>query len=177
MITSSNIPDKLVHQDVIPADDISDHDLPYVILNIRKQRFEPRFKYIRNEKELNMDTYIQDISKTPFSVVYGIDDPNDKLSIFNELILNCVNGNAPLTRTKFTRPPAPWMRNAEVIKKRNELNQLRQVMDVDKDAYRKCRNEYKKTLRESKKNFGKKSLSSKDSKELWQTIHKILKPQ
>ena len=59
---SSNIPDKLVHQDVIPADDISDHDLPYVILNIRKQRFEPRFKYIRNEKELNMDTYIQDLS-------------------------------------------------------------------------------------------------------------------
>ena len=50
-------------------------------------------------------------------------------------------------------------------------------MDVDKDAYRKCRNEYKKTLRESKKNFVKKSLSSKDSKELWQTIHKILKPQ
>ena len=75
------------------------------------------------------------------------------------------------------RPPAPWMRNTEVIKKRNVLNQLRQVMDVDKDAYRKCQNEYKKTLRESKKNFGKKSLSSKDSKELWQTIHKILKPQ
>ena len=69
------------------------------------------------------------------------------------------------------------MRNTEVIKKRNELNQLRQVMDVDKEAYRKCRNEYKKTLRESKKNFVKKSLSSKDSKELWQTIHKILKPQ
>ena len=75
------------------------------------------------------------------------------------------------------RPPAPWMRNTEVIKKRNVLNQLRQVMDVDKDAYRKCQNEYKKTLRESKKNFGKKSLSSKDSKEMWQTIHKILKPQ
>ena len=67
------------------------------------------------------------------------------------------------------------MRNTEVIKKRNELNQLRQVMD--KDAYRKFRNEYKKTLRESKKNFVKKSLSSKDSKELCQTIHKILKPQ
>ena len=75
------------------------------------------------------------------------------------------------------RPPAPWMRNTEVIKKRNVLNQLRQVIDVDKDAYRKCQNEYKKTLRESKKNFGKKSLSPKDSKELWQTIHKILKPQ
>ena len=109
-----------------------------------------------------MDTYLQDISRTPFSIVYVIDDPNDKLSIFNELILKCVNDHAPLIRTKFTRPPAPWMRNTEVIVKRNEVNQLRQVMDVDKDAYRKCRNEYKKTLRESKKNFVKKSLSSRD---------------
>ena len=174
---SSNIPDKLVHQDVIPADDISDHDLPYIILNIRKQRFEPRFKYIRNEKELNMDTYLQDISQTPFSLVYSMDDPNDKLSIFNELVLNCVNNHAPLIRTRFTRPPAPWMRITEVIMKRNELNQLRQVADVDKAIYRKCRNDYKKVLRKSKKNFIKKSLSSRDSKELWQTIHKILKPQ
>ena len=48
-------------------------------------------------------------------------------------------------------------------------------MGVDKDAYRKCRNEYKKSLRKSKRNFVKKSLSSRDSKELCQTIHKILK--
>ena len=38
---SSNLPEKLVHNGVIPADEISDHDMPYIITNIRKQRFEP----------------------------------------------------------------------------------------------------------------------------------------
>ena len=174
---SSNIPEKLVNHDVIPADDISDHDLPYVILNIRKQRFEPRFKYIRNEKELDMNAYLEDISLLPFSVLYGINDPNEKLSIFNDLILNCINNHAPVRRTKFTRPPAPWMRDPNVMLKRNELNQLRQARYALQHDYREARSKYKKTLREAKSKFVKKSLSSKDPKVIWQTVRKILKPQ
>ena len=32
----SNIPNKLIHDDVICTDEISDHDTPFVILNIKK---------------------------------------------------------------------------------------------------------------------------------------------
>ena len=174
---SSNIPDNLIQQGVIPTDEISDHDLPYVVLNIRKQRFEPRFKYIRNEKHLDMNAYLKDVSQIPFSILYGLDDPNEKLSIFNELILNCINEHAPITRTKFTRPPAPWMRDPTVISKRNKLNQLRQTRDTQNDTYRHARNTYKKTLHKAKSDFVKKSLSSKDSKKIWQTVQRILKPQ
>ena len=42
----TNILEKLIHQNVVLADEIGDHDLPYVILNIRKQKFEKRYKYI-----------------------------------------------------------------------------------------------------------------------------------
>ena len=45
----TNILEKLIHQNVVLADEIGDHDLPYVILNIRKQKFEKRYKYIRDE--------------------------------------------------------------------------------------------------------------------------------
>ena len=33
----TNIPEKLTHRNVVLADEIRDHDLPYVILNIRKK--------------------------------------------------------------------------------------------------------------------------------------------
>ena len=42
----TNILEKLIHQNVVLADEICDQDLPYVILNIRKQKFEKRYKYI-----------------------------------------------------------------------------------------------------------------------------------
>ena len=38
------------YTDVLPCELVSDHDAPYVVLNVRKPPFQPRFKYIRNEK-------------------------------------------------------------------------------------------------------------------------------
>ena len=42
----NNIPSKLIHGGVIYTDEISDHDCSYTIFNIKKERFEPRYKYI-----------------------------------------------------------------------------------------------------------------------------------
>ena len=35
----SNVPNKLIHNDIIYTDEISDHDTPFVILNIKKERY------------------------------------------------------------------------------------------------------------------------------------------
>ena len=59
----SNIPSKLIHRYVIYAGEMSDHDCPYTIFNIKKERFEPRYNYIRIEKNLNMNNYISDFKK------------------------------------------------------------------------------------------------------------------
>ena len=56
----SNILSKLIHDDIIYTDEISDHDCPYLTFNINKERFQPRYKYIRTEKKLNMNNYISD---------------------------------------------------------------------------------------------------------------------
>lgn len=108
----TNIPEKLIHQNVVLADEIGDHDLPDVILNIKKQKFEKRYKYIRDEKSINLSKYLkeyQNIRKIPMSVVDTFDDPNDQLYMLNELTLSCINQHTPLRRVKHTRPPAPWI--------------------------------------------------------------------
>ena len=35
----SNVLNKLIHNDIIYTDEISDHDTPFVILNIKKERY------------------------------------------------------------------------------------------------------------------------------------------
>ena len=50
----SNIPNKLVHTIVILTDEISVHDTRYVTVNIKKEQYEPRYKYIRHERKTDV---------------------------------------------------------------------------------------------------------------------------
>ena len=82
-----NIPEKLIHQNVVLADEIGDHDLPDLILNIRKQKFEKCYKYNRDEKCFDLSKYQNDFSQIPMSVVNTFNDPNEHLYMLNELHL------------------------------------------------------------------------------------------
>ena len=116
---------KVIATDVLQTDEISDHDCPYVILNIRKQKFEPRYKMIRNEKNFDRDKFLNDIKTIPFSTVYAVDNANEKLEIFNELFLSCLNEHTPLIRQKISRPPAPWLKDLNIKDKLIQKNFLR----------------------------------------------------
>ena len=113
----TNIPENLIHQNVVLADEIGDHNLPYdsrLLSNIRKQKFENRYKYIRDEKRFDLSKYQNNFSQIPISVFDTFDDPNDQLYMLNELNLSCINQHAPLRRVKLTCPPAPWMADLNI---------------------------------------------------------------
>ena len=175
---SSNLPGRVLHQNVMYTDEISDHDLAYIITNIKKQRFEPRYKLIRNQKNLNINNYINDFSQLPLNLVYSFDDPNEQIEIFNDIVTSCMDSHAPVTRTKFTRPPAPWMKDQEIVETRDRLKHFRRNRNLDRDTtnYKTVRNKYKKLIRKKKSEFIRKKLSSKNPKEIWSTIHRILDP-
>ena len=103
---SSNMNNKLLHTDVLMTNEISNHDIPYGIFNIKKKRSKPRHKYIRNEKDLNMNDYVSDFKLLPTSLVFGFDDPNDQIAMLNKLITDCIADHALIKKIKFTRPPA-----------------------------------------------------------------------
>ena len=180
---SSNIKSKEIHHDVINTDEISDHDTPYVILNIKKERFEKRYKYVRNEKNLNMNNYIADFKMLPTSLIYSFDDPDDQISTLNQLVTQCISEHAPTRRVQLTRPPAPWMNDPEIVKAKQHLEYLRKT---SRDAYHKdpntrsrylnAKNTYKTSIKSKKASFIKKALSSKNPKEVWATINRILYP-
>ena len=50
------------------------------------ERYQPRFKYIRDNSKLVLEDLKADFQKLPFSTVYAMEDPEDKLDIFNSLV-------------------------------------------------------------------------------------------
>ena len=177
----SNIPSRVTHTGVLPCPTISDHDAPYACINVRITRFEPRFKIIRNERQFVENAFLEDVAALPLNIVYSTDDANDKLEIFNSLFKSSIDRHAPLRKMKITRPPAPWL-NAEDIKQlQSERNKLRHLAHVTKkdsiwQLFREIRNKIKTKIKETKRSFYRKALSSRKPKDLWRTIYRILHP-
>ena len=59
---------------------------PYVIFNIKKEKYKPRYKFMRNEKYLFMENYVTDFQQLPLNLVYSFDDPDDQVAMLNKLI-------------------------------------------------------------------------------------------
>ena len=117
---TSTIPDRVRHH-ILNTEEISDHDTPYVIFNIKKEKYEPRYKFIRKKKSLVMENYVTDFQQLPPNLVYSFDNPDDQVAMVKKLITDCINIRAPLKRVKLTRPIAPWMHDLKIIELQKEL--------------------------------------------------------
>ena len=173
----SDKPNCITYCNVLSCPTISDHDAPYACINIRTNRYQPRFKFIRHEKKFDKDAFIRDFSELPLNLVYSTDDLDDKLEIFSSLFKSCLDKHAPLRRTKITRPP--WLNMEDIRKLQNERNELRHLahqtnLESVWNRFREVRNALKTKIKKIKRSFYQKALSSRKPKELWQTIHRIL---
>ena len=92
----SMIPNGVIHQDILDIEEVSNHNTP-------------SYKFIHNEKTLDMNSYPSNFQQLPLNLVYSYHDSEDQVSIFNKFVVDCVNIHAPLKKVKLTRPVAPWM--------------------------------------------------------------------
>ena len=118
---------KPICENVVPTDEISDHDMPFVILNIKSLKFQPCYMMICGFTNFELENYIKDFERLPLSLVYVSDDPDDQVSFLNSLILQCINKHAPLKRTKITHLPAPWMKSVSIKYLQSERIKLRKI--------------------------------------------------
>ena len=130
-----------------------------------------------------MSKYISDFKQLPTSLVYAFDEPDDKIAVLNQLVNQCISEHAPTKKMKFTRPPAPWMKDPEIYSAKNILENLRTTSrDLyhsdpnTRQSYQTARNNYKQIIRSKKATFLQKALSSRNPKEVWETVHRILDP-
>ena len=167
--------------DVIPTSIVSDHDAPFACTNVRVNRYQPRYKYIRNMKTFDEQEFISDLDTLPLNIVYSSDDLEEQLEYFNSMFKECLERHAPLRRVRVTRPPAPWMDDSQI----RSLQQLRNKFRKEAhqtgsqeswELFRDVRNKLKAAIRRARETFTRQALSSNKPKEVWRIIHRILKP-
>ena len=133
-------------------------------------------------KNFDLQKYIDDFKQLPFSIVYSFGNPDDQLDILNKIILECIERHAPLKTAKFIRPPAPWLKDLDIVTLQNQRNKLTYKAHSRSTrsawaAYRKVRNEIKYNINTTKTSFYKNILNSKNTKDIWKIIHRILNPK
>ena len=152
---STNINTKVIYENIIPCETISQHDASCLVLNTKKQKFQPRYKFVRGEKPFNLENYINDSSQLPLSTVHSFDDSDDQVETLNKLITDCFSRLASIYCTTF----------------RTHRTQT----ESDWELFRNTRNDMKYKIKRAKITFYKKALASKNSRTIWRTIYRILK--
>ena len=65
-----------------------------------------------------------------------MEDPEDKLDIFNNLVTECIDRHAPLKQIKCSRPPAPWLKGLDIQQLISERNRKRYLAHlIQKTSY------------------------------------------
>lgn len=83
------------------------------LLSIKGCAEPERLKYIyaRNIRNLNREAFIVDLQSAPFSNLFYINNLNQKVEFFNQLIIELFNTHAPLVKYKLNRRRTrqPWL--------------------------------------------------------------------
>ena len=88
---------------------ISDHNLVYISLKLKKPRIKPCYVTIRSYTNYSADNFLRDLSYAPFHIISLFDDFNDQVDVFNELFLEVLSQHAPVKRVKIRSKPNPFI--------------------------------------------------------------------
>lgn len=108
----TNHPNRITHTAILSCSIVSDHDGIFACVNVRVERFKPRFKFIRYMKNFDDQAFVDDLEQAPFSLIYLSDD--FQLDLLNSILVECIERHAPLRRVHLMWLPAPLMKTEEI---------------------------------------------------------------
>ena len=88
---------------------ISDHDLVFITLNLKRRRLKPVYVIRRSYKHYDAGAFARDIAEAPWSVVESFDDVDEKLDAFHLLFDPTLDQHAPIRRVKLRTRPNPFV--------------------------------------------------------------------
>ena len=148
----TNYPMRISATDVIPTSIVSDHDALIACINVRVNRYQPRYKYIRNMKTFDEQEFISDLNTLPLNIVYSSDDPEEQLDRQHPGWTTAKYGHYNSCGINSGRTPT------------------RLALRSPGSLFRDVRNKLKAAIRRARETFTRQALSSNKPKEVWR-IH------
>ena len=146
VIITSN-PQQVIESNVMPSS-ISDYDLPYVVLRLRKERQKATYITAKSFKGYRADRFYNDMSNVPWSLVDIFDDAEDKLYAFNSLFNDILDEHVLIKTMKIRGRPNPYVTD-EIRELMRTRDQWKRTAEKSKDSY--AWRQYKNWCREVKR--------------------------
>ena len=102
----SNAPNKLVHNDIILNVEIRDYVTLYVIMTVKKERYETRYKYEGDKRNIGITKYMQEFDELPRGVVFRFYEPDNEIFTPSKRITDSKDQHAPPYQVKLSLPIA-----------------------------------------------------------------------
>ena len=102
---------KQVQMATVMENSITDHDLVYVTLRLKKARSKPVYITTRSFKHYSPVDFDSDITLAPWSTVDVFDAVEDKLYAFDLLFTEIFDRHAPVKTFKARGKPSPCVTN------------------------------------------------------------------
>ena len=92
---------EIVTSSGVLASSISDHNLIYLLLNLKVPRAKLSYVSIRSYKNYNPTKFLEDLQFAPFHMVNFFDDISDQVDVYNTLFLDVLNEQVDVYNTLF----------------------------------------------------------------------------
>lgn len=161
---------------------ISDHFLISCEIAFNKPGHNTKFVTFRNFKNFHLENFIEDLVNAPFLDIIYIENIDDKIALFNTLLVSLFDKHAPICNARITKPKAPWltypikMMMKERDKALSKYKNSRSLVDLNR--YKELRNFTLTAIRREKKVYFNTLFENKNSKDLWNSLnnHVVNKP-
>ena len=147
---------KVISSNVISLpENITDHKLVFAVLDMPKFRSPKKTVTYRDYKNINLQHLELDCRATNWNIIYETNNVDEKIYLFNQLILNLLDIHAPVvTKTIKERPFMPWITDTikTLIKLRNKahLRYEKNKTEANFNYYKQLRNYTKCAIRREK---------------------------
>ena len=156
------------------AEAFSYHDLIYLSYKIRPPKLKPTVVMRRCFNNIDNVKFMHDLNSIDWDCIFGAKSVNDQINLFNSLLIELFDIQAPLRPIKLKHLPAPWLTKdiKLLMAKRNNAKSKYKKNPTNENLhkYKILRNRCNKTCRDARRSYIHASIDSSNSKKTWKFL-------
>lgn len=179
-IVLTNKPQRIISSGVIHLS-ISDHSLVYAIRTISvTHKTTHTITEIRNFKNFNVESFNDELERTPWRSVNNHCDPNLMWDCWKTMFLDIVDKHAPIKKKRIKNKKSPWL-TASIKKSMINRDKLKSAAIKTNTAedwlnYKNLKNRLNNEIKKTKTRYYQENFRSNTGKprEIWKSINEIM---
>ena len=156
------------------APGFSHHDLIFLSYILKPPKPKPKILHRRCFARMDVEKLCKDASEIDWKQLLEATTVDDKVNIFNQLVINIYDANAPVKKVKLKRPPAPWMTRGVLMAMKRRDRAFRRYkrdrVDDNWKFFKAARNRCNQMIRNAKRRHILENISSCSSTNIWKFL-------